>query len=121
VARKRVYFHRRAGLSALLEDSVCCGASGNGFIRGLGAGRESPRLTPGLARYTLSRMTFRTIGNYTGHDLCLFKPVTVATRTYATSGANEQYMVKDTARTSKISRELTHGESVTSLKSTYLV
>jgi hypothetical protein len=45
------YLRRRAGLSALLEDSVCCGASGNGFIRGLGAGRESPRLTPGLARY----------------------------------------------------------------------
>jgi hypothetical protein len=52
VARKHAYLHRRAGLSALLEDSVCCGASGNGFIRGLGAGRESPRLTPGLARYT---------------------------------------------------------------------
>jgi hypothetical protein len=35
VARKRAYLHRRAGLSALLEDSVCCGASGNSFIRGM--------------------------------------------------------------------------------------
>jgi hypothetical protein len=58
VARKHAYLRRRAGLSALLEDSVCCGASGNGFIRGLGAGRESPRLTPGLARYSISGRSF---------------------------------------------------------------
>jgi hypothetical protein len=63
VARKHAYLRRRAGLSALLEDSLCCGASGNGFISGLGAGRESPRLTPGLARYNLDPRTITSPGS----------------------------------------------------------
>jgi hypothetical protein len=58
VARKRAYLYRRAGLSALLEDSVCCGASGNSFIRGmapsgvlvLAESRRGPHRD--LARYT---------------------------------------------------------------------
>jgi hypothetical protein len=49
-----------ASLSALLEDSVYCGASGNSFIRkeggsvrGLGAGQESLGLAPGPARHSI--------------------------------------------------------------------
>ncbi|KAK4097293.1 hypothetical protein N658DRAFT_500604 [Parathielavia hyrcaniae] len=40
---------------------MCSGASGNSFIRGirgLGAGRESPRPTPGPARYSPDRRGF---------------------------------------------------------------